>query len=347
MLVLGIETSCDETAIAIIKLENDGKIQIIAEEVSSQIDLHKAYGGVVPELASREHLKNLPLLYSKILTDSKLELREIDGIAVTRGPGLKGCLLMGYSFAKGLSISADKPFIGVNHIEGHILAPLLDNPDLKFPFLSLVVSGGHTEILEVNQIGDYKLIARTIDDAAGEAFDKSAHLLGFEYPGGPKLAELADSFLNYKQSTKYNFVLPKVMREAEGFSFSGLKTAISQLINKHKNEIDLNPMLKAELAYTIQHSIVDSLVFKLKNALQNSKIKTISITGGVSANKYLRAEASKLGVNCYFPNMNHCIDNAAMIALVGAYRLSAKQADLYTNGVISRWPVESLQKTAA
>ena len=338
MLVLGIESSCDETALAVLELDDSNHIKILAEELSSQVDVHEAYGGVVPELASREHLKNLPLLYKKVLADSGVTLEDLDGIAATRGPGLKGCLLMGYGFAKALSISSGKAFIGVNHIEGHILAPLLDNPELKFPFISLVVSGGHTEIHEVRGLGDYKLIARTIDDAAGEAFDKSAHLMGFPYPGGPKLAALADTC----ELSEPPFELPKVMRESEGFSFSGLKTAISMLIKRNEPEFSSNEKLKTELAFTIQDSIVDTLMFKLNAALESSDIDTVTITGGVSANKLLRKRVSELSAKAYFPKMNHCVDNGAMIALVGAMRLKAKQSDVYSDGVISRWPVETL-----
>ncbi|MEZ4753244.1 MAG: tRNA (adenosine(37)-N6)-threonylcarbamoyltransferase complex transferase subunit TsaD [Bdellovibrionota bacterium] len=341
-IILGIESSCDETALAVLELKASGEISILAEQISSQVAIHLDYGGVVPELASREHLKNLPLLYNKVLKQAGVSLSDLDGIAATRGPGLKGCLLMGYGFARALSLASGKPLIGVNHIEGHILAPFLTNPELNFPYLSLIVSGGHTEIQEVYGIGDYKLIARTTDDAAGEAFDKSAHILGFAYPGGPKLAALADT------CTEDKFELPKVMRDSEGFSFSGLKTAISILIKKHESELNAekdsgSQQLKAELAFSIQKSIVDALIFKVKQALDNSKLKTLTITGGVSANKRLRKEAAALpNVKVFLPELRHCVDNAAMIALAGAMRLKIKQYDNFSKSVVSRWPVETL-----
>lgn len=332
MIVLGIETSCDETAAAVIDYQGS-EWRLLSEVVSSQIALHQEYGGVVPELASREHLSNLPLVVEEALVTAGISLEEIDGIGVTRGPGLKGCLLMGYCYAKGLSLAHDIPFLGVNHIEGHILAPMLDNPDLKFPYLCLVVSGGHTEIVEAHGVGDYRLIARTIDDAAGEAFDKSAHLLGFPYPGGAALSRLADTRDNSR------FLLPKVMREQAGFSFSGLKTAIALLL-KRQGAIDEET--KGELAYTIQESIVDALVFKLQRALASSSIRTVALTGGVSANRRLRREVEKLKADVFFPKMNHCMDNGAMIAFTAALRFARGESTSLDTEVFGRWPVEEL-----
>ena len=230
--ILGIESSCDESAAAILQYEIDSSdVHIVSEFISSQVALHQSYGGVVPELAAREHLRNLPFVVSEVLDRAKLAVKDLSSIAVSRGPGLKGCLLMGLNFARGLALSATVPLIGVNHIEAHLLSARLDNPDLEYPFLALIVSGGHTEVHYVPEVGKYELIARTIDDAAGEAFDKSANLLGFPYPGGAALAALAG------EASSSRFKLPKVMRESEGFSFSGLKTAIALLVRKHEEDL--------------------------------------------------------------------------------------------------------------
>jgi N6-L-threonylcarbamoyladenine synthase len=333
MIVLGIETSCDESAVALIRYNANGSHELLGELISSQNNIHEQYGGVVPEFASREHLRNLPLLYDSLLSKCNLSLNEIDLIGVTQGPGLKGCLLIGLSFAQGLSQASGKPIVGVNHIEGHLLAPRLDNPDLKFPYLCLIVSGGHTEILEVRGVGDYELIARTQDDAAGEAFDKSANLLSLPYPGGARLAALADSVPTSR------FKLPKVMREQAGFSFSGLKTAFLLLTKKHEQEL-LAPDIRAELAHVVQGAIVDTLLFKTKEALKERGLKQVAVSGGVAANKKLREEISKIrGVQGFFPSGMHSTDNAAMIAYVAGER--------YRAGIISndlsaqaRWPVE-------
>lgn len=310
---------------------------LVGEISSSQSDVHRLYGGVVPELASREHLRNLPVLFQSLLRTSQVKEEDIDVIAVTRGPGLKGCLLMGVGFAKGFAFARGIPLVGVNHIEGHVLVPMLDNPDLEFPYLALVVSGGHTEIVEVRGVSDYQVKARTIDDAAGEAFDKSANLLGFEYPGGPELATLADTV----NSSRYR--LPKVMREAEGFSFSGLKTAISLLIQANTDALD-DSELRAELAFAIQDSIVDALLFKLKKAAKESGVKRIVVTGGVSANKRLRTLVKEeFGENAFFPNWTHCMDNAAMVGFAAALRFEhLQQVDTLDFGVKSRWPIEDL-----
>lgn len=333
--ILGIETSCDETAIAVLEVHGN-KFSVTAEEISSQHEVHEAYGGVVPELASREHMRNLPLIYDSVLAGVSLSIADFDFIAVTVGPGLKGCLLMGLEFARGVSTASGVPLVGVNHIEGHVLAPLLDNPDLTFPFLALVVSGGHSEIVQVDAPGKYLVLARTTDDAAGEAFDKSAALLGIPYPGGPALARLADSINSSR------FTLPKVMREAEGYSFSGLKTAIRLLVEK-ENNWPSDEQIKAEIAYAIQDSIVDALVFKLKKAIKKTGIKTIAITGGVSANRALREAVKALpGVSVYVPKMIHCMDNAAMIAYAGYYRFGENNRHLDADPIKSRWPVEQL-----
>lgn len=337
MLVLGLETSCDETAAAILRYESPANFSLLSEEISSQTKVHEEYGGVVPELAAREHLTNLPLILESALAKARISLQEIDVIGVTRGPGLKGCLLMGFTFARGLALARSLPMVGVNHIEGHVFAPFLDEHELQLPFLCLVVSGGHTEILEVRGVGRYKLVARTIDDAAGEAFDKSANLLGLAYPGGPKLAALADSV----SSSEYK--LPKTMREAHGFSFSGLKTAISLLVRKNAAEMARDEGVRARLAFAIQAAIVDQLCFKLKQAVKETRIKSVVVSGGVSANRLLRQKVSEIpGVRAFFPRMSHCVDNAAMIAFVAALRYSAGETMPARSEVVSRWPLESM-----
>ena len=337
MLTLGIETSCDETALALIRYEKGVRPVILAEQISSQVNIHREYGGIVPELASREHLRNLPLLYGSILRKGGITTNQIDCVACTRGPGLKGCLLMGVNFAKGLSLALDRPLIGVNHIEGHIFSPFLGDADLSFPFLALVVSGGHTEILVVKALGEYQLIARTGDDAAGEAFDKSAHLLGIPYPGGPELARLADT-VSFTE-----FSLPKVMREAQGFSFSGLKTAISLVIDREKARGSLSAQTVASLAFAVQTAIVGALVYKLQIAIKETGIVRVAVAGGVSANRHLRKMLGAiLGTKVLFPDTRHCMDNGTMIAFVGAMRAALGERMELSADVKSRWPLEEL-----
>lgn len=335
MLILGIETSCDETAVAVLSSNEAGtNFALCAEVVSSQIKLHEAYGGVVPELASREHLKNLPIVLDQVLKEAQCELNDIELIAVTRGPGLKGCLLIGLDFAQGLALAHSISIIGVNHIEGHLLSPLYEDPSISFPYLGLIVSGGHTEIVRVDGVGRYSLIARSADDAAGEAFDKAAALLGFSYPGGPQLAKLADT------SKNNIFSLPKVMREAEGFSFSGLKTAISLLIKKNKDALASDEELRAKLCAAIQDSIVDALCYKLKKAIKETSIRTVCVGGGVSANQCLRRSIQAIkGVTTHFPALKYCTDNGVMIAHTGALRFMRGERMELGADVKSRWPV--------
>lgn len=336
MFVLGIETSCDETGLCIMECDGEGSVKVLSEIVASQIDLHAKYGGVVPELASREHMESLPVLLDQAITQSGVELSKIDRVAVTGGPGLKGCLLTGLVFAKGL-VAATRPPMGaviVNHIEAHILSPFITR-GLKFPFLSLVVSGGHTELINVSAVGRYEVISRTIDDAAGEAFDKSAHLLGIPYPGGAKLASIADT------KTSSRFTLPKVMREAKGFSFSGLKTAVSLLVSREMKRRDEDT--EAELAFAIQDSIVDAIVFKTKKALAQTGIRTLSLVGGVAANRALRDALSALsGIELLIPERRYCGDNGTMIAYAGSLKREADIGRFLSAGPIPRWPVEEI-----
>jgi N6-L-threonylcarbamoyladenine synthase len=346
MLVLGIETSCDETALAIVRFENGnpdtvGSVSVIAERVSSQIPVHQLYGGVVPEIAAREHLRSLPLLLNDILTEASLSINEIDGIAVTQGPGLKGALLMGFSFAKGVAAAANKPLVGVNHIEGHLLSPLLSHSALDFPFLGLVVSGGHTELVEANAPGDYRIVSRTMDDAAGEAFDKAAALLGFDYPGGAALSRAAEGV------TSSRFVLPRVMLERAGMSFSGLKTAVAQLVRREWDGLDKGCC--AELSFTIEQTIVEVLVRKTLEALSQRDLSRIAVAGGVAANRGLRlglerALREKNLPPPFFAEKRYCTDNAVMIALVGACRLAAGERLASRASVLSRWPIEEMRR---
>lgn len=348
MITLAIETSCDETASAILKRDQNGLITVLSERISSQVKIHEAYGGIVPELAAREHLVNLPILVDQVMNEAKLTYRDINCLSVTRGPGLKGCLLIGLNFAKGVAVAHALPLIGVNHIEGHIYSPFIGETPPTDPFLALVVSGGHTEIHLVHGISNYELISRTLDDAAGEAFDKSAHLLGLPYPGGAKLAELAD------RAGSSRYVLPRFMRESDNFSFSGLKTAVLLLVKKEQAGIALSDQLRGELAYAIQSAIIENIVVKLKSAISKSGVKRVVLSGGVAANSALRLELAKLpGVDLKVAKPLWCTDNAAMIGYIGLLRYSEsknnsligdtdKNSSL-TNSVLARWPVELLK----
>lgn len=339
MLILGIESSCDETAASIIRMDQGGSIDILSEVISSQVDLHKAYGGVVPELAAREHLCNLPRVVSVAEEIAGVDIKNIDLISYTRGPGLKGCLLMGDRFAKALAIANSKGLQGVNHVEAHLLSPMIENQGLRFPFMGLVVSGGHTELYIVRGLGSYDLVARTIDDAAGEAFDKSANLLGMEYPGGAKLAALADSV------SSSNFKLPAVMTERPEFSFSGLKTAISLMIKREGDRGD-----KAEMAFAIQEAIVSAIIRKVAVATELYGIKDIAISGGVSANRRLREELANIkGAKLFSARSLLCTDNATMIAFLGGL-YEKQEKDVGCRAAINRlemevkarWPINQI-----
>lgn len=334
LVVLGIETSCDETAAAVVEF-SDSSATIRAESISSQIDLHALYGGVVPELASREHLRNLPIVCEQALSGAGLAMNDISLIGVTSGPGLKGCLLMGVTFAQGLGTSLGLPVNAVNHVEGHMFSHELAGNIVEYPFLSLVVSGGHTELVLVEQLGKYQVIARTMDDAAGEAFDKSAHLLGLPYPGGAALSQLATSV----ESSR--FVLPKVTRETEDFSFSGLKTAVALAIRKSKHILDSEDKARAEMAYAIEQAIVDALAHKVRRAVQILNVPRLVVAGGVSANKTLRAKLKSEVPEVVFSEPKHCTDNAAMVALIAGKRELAGCSSNKLE-IMSQWPVENL-----
>lgn len=334
MRVLGIETSCDETGIAIY----DGERGLLSHVLYSQIPLHADYGGVVPELASRDHVrKTLPLI-KQALTEAGLSAADIDGVAYTAGPGLAGALLVGATLGRSLAFAWQKPALAVHHMEGHLLAPMLEDDVPAFPFLALLVSGGHTQLVGVEGIGQYQLLGESIDDAAGEAFDKTAKLMGLDYPGGPLLAKLAKS----GDAEKYVFPRPMTDRPGLDFSFSGLKTAASLVIQKEGN----SEQVQADIAASFQQAVVDTLLIKCRRALQQTGYKRLVIAGGVSANESLREQLAKMlgamGGKVYYPRKEFCTDNGAMIAFAGYQRLKAGQQQDLTIGVTPRWPLELL-----
>ena len=313
MLILGIESSCDETAGAIC---NDG--EIISNVVLSQI-IHKQFGGVIPEIASREHDSQITTIIHKALEKANISLSDIEAIAVTFGAGLMGALLVGLNFAKGLSIALKIPYIGVNHLEGHLYASFISYPQMKYPYLCLLVTGGHTQIWEVQFPGEYILHSTTVDDAAGEAFDKGACILGLTYPGGPEIEKMAQN----GDPEKYNFPIPKVKSNPLNFSFSGLKTALLYKIREmSNNDIEDN---KCNIAASYQEAIIKSLLQRLTQVISLTGIKQISIVGGVAANKRFRKLSEKLKddliTEIYFPTSEYCTDNAAMIAIAGYEKL--------------------------
>ncbi|HEY6644032.1 tRNA (adenosine(37)-N6)-threonylcarbamoyltransferase complex transferase subunit TsaD [Povalibacter sp.] len=339
MKVLGIETSCDETAAAIY----DGHAGLRSHRLFSQVDLHAAYGGVVPELASRDHVRKLLPLIQGAIDDAGIEAAEVDGIAYTAGPGLVGALLVGASVARSLAFAWGKPAVGVHHLEGHLLAPMLEPEPPEFPFLALLVSGGHTLLAEVRAIGDYEIIGSSVDDAAGEAFDKTAKLLGLGYPGGPALARLADSG---KPGT---LRLPRPMLDRPGldFSFSGLKTAVVVAVRDRQ----LDDTTRADVAAEFQQAVVDTLVTKCDRALEQTGFHTLVVAGGVGANRALRQALTQLGerrgVKVSYPRPEFCTDNAAMIAYAGYRRLAAGEHDDLKIRATARWPLNTLEQPSA
>jgi N6-L-threonylcarbamoyladenine synthase len=339
MRILAIETSCDESAVAVL----DEQRGLLAHELWSQIDLHRAFGGVVPELASRDHLRRLLPLLRTALERAGTSADAIEGVAYTAGPGLVGALLTGAALARSLSFGWQVPAIGIHHLEGHLLAPMLEDPPPPFPHVALLVSGGHTMLIEVRGIGDYRLLGQTRDDAAGEAFDKSAKLLGLPYPGGPELAQLAAS----GRAGRYAFPRPMLDRPGFEFSFSGLKTAVMQAVRGHA----LSDQERADVAYAVQDAIVATLCAKALRALQFTGHRALVVAGGVGANAELRAritrETAALGVPVYFPRLEFCTDNAAMIAVAGLHRLRAHEQSTGGIEVRARWPLEELRPPGA
>jgi N6-L-threonylcarbamoyladenine synthase len=334
MRVLGIETSCDETGIAIF----DDQHGILAHQLYSQIKLHADYGGVVPELASRDHIrKTLPLIEAA-LQQAGCRSDDLDGIAYTAGPGLVGALLVGATIARSLAMAWDKPAIPVHHMEGHLLAPMLEAHTPAFPFVALLVSGGHTLLVRVDGIGQYQILGESVDDAAGEAFDKTAKLLGLDYPGGAALSKLSE------QGVAGRFVFPRPMTDRPGldFSFSGLKTFAANTIRSQGDD----DQTRADIAHAFQTAVVDTLAIKCKRALQETGLKRLVIAGGVSANKQLRAELAvmlkKLGGEVFYPRPEFCTDNGAMIAFAGLQRLKAGHTTGLEVVVQPRWNLETL-----
>jgi N6-L-threonylcarbamoyladenine synthase len=342
MLVLGIETSCDETGIAIYS-QQDG---LMAHRVHSQIDVHARYGGVVPELASRDHIRYLRPLVDETVAASGLDLVDVDAVAYTTGPGLLGALLVGATFGKSLAFSLGRPALGIHHMEGHLLAPLMETPDLPTPFVALLVSGGHSQLILVRGIGDYELLGTTLDDAAGEAFDKTAKLLQLGYPGGPKIAALADN----GDATRFRFARPMTDRPGCDFSFSGLKTQVLTEARRLVKTDQLDEQAKADLAASFQQAVVDTLVIKCERAIAETGARALVMSGGVSANRLLRQTLKLLetsGIQVAYPAPEFCTDNGAMIAFAGLMRLSHGQIDPTLATVIRpRWPLSELPKVS-
>ena len=334
MKVLGLESSCDETGIALFDTESGQMWQ----RLYSQIEIHREYGGVVPELASRDHVVKTAPLIREILNEFG-PVDEIDAIAYTRGPGLMGALLVGASLARGIAWSLDKPVLGVHHMEGHLLAPMLDENKPGFPFVALLVSGGHTMLVDAKAVGDYRILGESLDDAVGEAFDKTAKLLGLPYPGGPELAALADK----TEASRFNFPRPMVNRPGLDFSFSGLKTFALNTV--HQNS-PLDESTRAEIAFAFQLAVVDTLRIKCDRALNETGYSSLVVAGGVGANRRLREVLNQLagqrGARVYYPAPEYCTDNGAMIAYAGAMRLLVGQRDIAAFDVLPRWSIEDL-----
>jgi N6-L-threonylcarbamoyladenine synthase len=335
MRVLGIETSCDETGIAVY----DADQGLIAHAIHSQTDIHAKFGGVVPDQASRDHVRKIIPMLEGVLNQAGMKGNELDGIAYTQGPGLSGALLVGAMLARTLGFAYRIPTIGVHHLEGHILAPFLEPDPPAFPFLALLVSGGHTELVKVEGLGQYQIIGDTVDDAAGEAFDKTARLLGLGYPGGALLAKLAE----HGDSARFHFPRPMVNRPGLDFSFSGLKTFALHTVTTNGDD----EQTKADIARAFEDAVVDTLVIKCRRALQETNYQRLVIAGGVSANKSLRHAlhemCKKHEVKLYFPRVEFCTDNGAMIAYVGCQRLLAgERDDMHHMQVYPRWGLNEL-----
>ena len=348
--VLGIESSCDETGVALVEVHGDAVPVLLAHALYSQIEMHQAYGGVVPELASRDHIRRVLPLTQQVLSESGRTLKDVDVVAFTRGPGLAGALLVGAGVACALGAALGKPVLGVHHLEGHLLSPFLSADPPEFPFVALLVSGGHTQLMRVDGVGCYELLGETIDDAAGEAFDKSAKLLGLGYPGGPALSRLA------QQGNPTAFKLPRPLLRSDNldFSFAGLKTAVMVQAKKLAQAmqcgvVDLPTPVLADLAASTQAAIVEVLVKKSLIALKLTGLQRLVVAGGVGANHSLReqlnAECAKRQVRVHYPELHLCTDNGAMIAMAGAMRLQSgqqKASEIYAFDVKPRWPLNML-----
>jgi N6-L-threonylcarbamoyladenine synthase len=332
-ITLGVESSCDETGIGLYSSDQG----LIAHQLFSQVEMHAEYGGVVPELASRDHIQRTIPLIKSVLSEAKLQLSDVSGIAYTAGPGLAGALLVGSSIAKSLAWSLNIPALAVHHMEGHLLAPLLEEIQPQFPFVALLVSGGHTLLVDVKGIGDYQILGESLDDAVGEAFDKTAKILGLGYPGGPALAALAE------QGDENQFKFPRPMTDRPGldFSFSGLKTFARNTFSKH-------PEQKADIAKAFEVAATQTLMIKCRRALEKTKYSTLVVAGGVSANQSLHQVLNKMGkkldVEVFYPRQEFCTDNGAMIALAGHLRLTKGQVSVGNEITIKpRWSLEELE----
>jgi N6-L-threonylcarbamoyladenine synthase len=340
LLVLGIETSCDETGVAIY----DTREGLLSHALYSQTEMHGEYGGVVPELASRDHIRRVLPLIRQTLAMARLELHDLDAIAYTQGPGLAGALLVGASVAASLGFALEIPTLGVHHLEGHLLSPLLSHPAPDFPFVALLVSGGHTQLMQVNGLGSYRLLGETVDDAAGEAFDKTAKLLGLGYPGGPALSKLADEFSRSGRAERFDLPRPMLHSGDLNFSFSGLKTAVLTLTKKH----EMTPHIQGAIASAFQRAVIDVLSEKALAALEKTGLTQLVVAGGVGANRHLRStllrKAGEIGAMVFYPELQFCTDNGAMIAFAGAMRLQSVNITRQnlSNGftVKARWDLE-------
>lgn len=335
MKILGIETSCDETAVAVV----DSDVGLLGQRIHSQIDLHKQYGGVVPELASRDHIQKCLPLIQQLLSELKLTQKDIAAIAYTRGPGLIGALMVGSSIARSLAFAWNIPSIGVHHLESHLMAVMLEKEKPVFPFVTLLVSGGHTMLLYAEKYGEYRILGETMDDAAGEAFDKTAKLLGLGYPGGPALARLAQS----GNSKRFHFPRPMLNRPGLEFSFSGLKTAAINCYQQNNHD----EQTKADIACAFEDAVIETLMKKSERALDDMQCDQLVIAGGVSANEKLREHANQLmkkGKKIFFPRREFCTDNAAMVAINGLMRLSRSEKDPLNIDVKARWSIEEISK---
>ena len=334
LITLGIESSCDETGIALYQMGRG----LLAHALHTQIAMHSEYGGVVPELASRDHVQRVIPLVRQVLHEANLSLSQIDAIAYTQGPGLGGALLVGASVANALAYALDIPTIGIHHLEGHLLSPLLSDPAPVFPFVALLVSGGHTQLMRVDGVGRYTLLGETLDDAAGEAFDKSAKLLGLDYPGGPALAKLAA----HGRPGLYKLPRPMLHSGNLEFSFSGLKTAVLTLVKQCSNDDPLDEQTRADIAHAVQEAIVDVLANKARAALAQTGLDQLVVAGGVGANQLLRerlnSDIGKRGGKVFYPALEFCTDNGAMIAFAGALRLAQQHHTKdYRFNVKPRW----------
>ncbi|MGJ8525641.1 tRNA N6-adenosine threonylcarbamoyltransferase [Halomonadaceae bacterium LMG 33818] len=340
MRVLGIETSCDETGVALY----DTSQGLLADVLYSQIAMHAEFGGVVPELASRDHVRRLLPLIRKVMAQAELQLEDIDAIAYTAGPGLVGALMVGACTAHGLAHSLNVPVLGVHHMEGHLLAPMLEEHPPEFPFVALLVSGGHTQLVDVAEHGHYQLLGESVDDAAGEAFDKVAKMLGLSYPGGPAVSALA----NRGNPQRFHFPRPMTDRPGLDFSFSGLKTHTLTTLQTLKANDELDEQAKADVARAFEDAVIDTLVIKCRRALLQANRTRLVVAGGVSANQRLRERLEPAlqkqikGAQVYYPRGSFCTDNGAMIALAGALRLQQGEKDVEGPKVVARWPLAQL-----